>query len=67
MQGPLADAAVVTAIQDFVPAGEAARAVRDFPGPKPPGLTVQQVNQSILDDTKAIEGLLAGYGRQPSQ
>jgi hypothetical protein len=67
VQGPLSDAAVVTAIRDFVPDDEAARAVRDFPGPKPRGLTLQQVNQSILDDTKAIEGLLAGYGRQPSQ
>lgn len=67
VQGPLAEAAVVTAIRDFVPAGEAARAVRDFPGPKPRDLTLQQVNQSILDDAKSVDELLAGYGRQPAK
>jgi hypothetical protein len=53
----------VTPIADFVPAGKAEQAVRNFPGPKPRGLTVADVNRSVLDDAKAVDDMLARFGR----
>ena len=67
IQGPLADYRAVTPIADFVPADKAEQAVRNFPGPKPAGITVTDVNTSILDDAKAVDDALARFGRQPAR
>ncbi len=58
LQGPIAKYTTVTPIEGFVPEGEGDYAVKNFPGPKPPGLTVAQVNQSIPDDVKSVDAAL---------
>jgi hypothetical protein len=61
IQGPLADYQVVTPIVDFVPADRAEQAIRNFPGVKPPSLTLNGVNQAIVEDVKAVDGALAPF------
>jgi hypothetical protein len=50
--------ATATPIASFVPPAEEDYAVKNFPGPKPAGLTAAQVDQSIADDAKAVDAAL---------
>lgn len=61
IQGPLADLRAVTPIADFVGAADAARALKEFPGRKPPSLTAEQANQAIADDAAAVQKLLGQF------
>ncbi|MGA2614409.1 MAG: hypothetical protein ABSG38_13310 [Spirochaetia bacterium] len=61
IQGPLAGYTVVTPIAGFVKPADAARALRDFPGAKPPSLTAEQANQAIADDAAAVQKLLGQF------
>jgi hypothetical protein len=59
IQGPLAEYLTVSPIKDFVRPEDADRAARNFPGIKPSPPTVQQVNQSIVDDVQVVGKMLA--------
>jgi hypothetical protein len=61
IQGPLAAYEAVTPIADFVTPAEAPRALAEFPGAKPPSLTAQQANQTIADDTAAVQKLFEQF------
>jgi len=65
--GPLSDYRAVTPIADFVPADRAEQAVRNFPGVKPPSLTLKDVNQAIVDDAKAVDEALAPFRGGPAR
>ena len=61
IQGPLAAYKAVTPIADFVRPAEAPRALAEFAGAKPPSLTAQQANQTIADDTAAVQKLFEQF------
>jgi len=61
VQGPIGQYTTVTPIADFVRPEDADRASREFPGAKPASITRDQVNQSIADDLKSIQALLASF------
>ena len=61
IQGPIADYTMVTPIRDFVQPQDADRAGRKFPGVKPTLPTPEQVNQSIVDEIKTLQNVLAQF------
>jgi hypothetical protein len=61
IQGPIAEYSMVTPIKDFVRPQDADRAAKGFPGVKPTLPTVQQVNQSIIDELKTLQNVLAQF------
>jgi hypothetical protein len=61
IQGPIADYTMVTPIRDFVQPRDADRAGKNFPGIKPTLPTPEQVNQSIVDEIKTLQNVLAQF------
>ncbi len=61
IQGPIAAYTAATPIAGFVTPADAARALKNFPGAKPPSLTAGQANQAIADDAAAVAKLLAQF------
>ena len=57
--GPLSGYRAVTPIPGFVLPQDAATALQQFPGAKPPSLTAEQANTVIADDAAAVDKLLA--------
>ena len=53
---------MVTPIRDFITPADADRAGREFPGVKPAvPPTVEQLNQTIVDDVEALGRILAQF------
>ena len=62
VQGPIAAYAMVTPIRDFITPAKAELAGREFPGIKPAAPpTVEQLNQTIVDDVEALAKVLAQF------
>jgi hypothetical protein len=61
VQGPLAGYAAVSPIRDFVRPEDAERAAKNYPGPKPPQFSAQQVNESIGDGILNLARVLAQF------
>jgi hypothetical protein len=62
VQGPISGYLMVTPIRDFISPADAQRAGREFPGVKPASPpTVEQLNQTIVDDVDALAKALAQF------
>ena len=62
VQGPISAYAMVTPIRDFIQPADAERAGREFPGVKPASPpTVEQLNQTIVDDVDSLAKALAQF------
>jgi hypothetical protein len=62
VQGPIAEYAMVTPIRSFISPADAESAQRGFPGVKPAAPpTVEQLNQTIVDDVDALAKALAQF------